>query len=356
MTTIYSTWRLVSAGIINIQGAILIIPLIEIGMGPVITLTAGVKLDSPHDDDKLRIRDLENPNNFVLGSSGRLSLDVNAKLGLIDLGIYLGYHQELVGIELFNSTSGSFADLSDPLTPVKEGLLRKVEELKDYLTPWGLAGVVIEAIAEGLEDAAAWVGDKTEEVGKAAEHAAQEVGKAVNQVSGAVSDAAKQAEQGIRDVGNDIADFFGWGGWSSVSVPSRRTLATRREGSVLFVDWNSSQAQSKFGDEAVNLSVYVVDGQLVIDGPDFTQNELVAKKKIWTSRGRKTKEKHKNVTHANQYAYRLDNLSGVETIVIIGTDQDDTILVDPSVGFDMRPRRTWGGMINSWGVRGTTRF
>ena len=307
---------------------IFVVPVATLSLGPTITIATGVGLDAPGAEEKLRLSDLANANNYVLGSQGVLSLDVGAVLGFEDLGLSTGFETSILDIELFN-TQGSFTDLTSMLEPIKEKILAEARWLAMNLTPWGLTYQAVEAIIDGLDDAAEWVEGQAEIVGRAAEEAAQAAQEALDDAVDAVEDAAAGVVQGVQDLGNDIADFFGYGGWQTVDVDTQQTFEARISDQTLTVDWT--------GEGAANLSVYICDGQLVIDGPDFTEEHvLVARKRIPTIRGWDWKERHEDVTHANQITKTLEDLSGVKSIVIAGTDFNDTILLDPSVTYTAR--------------------
>ncbi|HYH66414.1 MAG TPA: hypothetical protein VD866_17100, partial [Urbifossiella sp.] len=315
---------------LTVSGKLVVVPLVEIEGTAGIQLVAGARLTSPRADKKLRLQEVLEPSNITVNVGANLNLGLEARVGIIDLGLY-----ESVGktwsFPLFNKDVGTFADVTEKLDGFKDDMQRKGKKLAGAaagMVLFGPFGAVIgyygPEIVQGVEDAAEWAGDKAEVVGKAAQELADNAGRELGKAREQAQEAGRRFDaevlqpigQGLNRLGNTIADAFGWGGWDSQDIPERRTIAARQEGSILIVEWNQDWANEHLGGVAADITVDVIDGQIVIDAPDFVVNELVATKRIWTSKGRKTKEKHEDVTHTNQFRWGAE---GITTVVLVGS-------------------------------------
>ncbi|MEX0819283.1 MAG: hypothetical protein WD070_06810, partial [Pirellulaceae bacterium] len=315
-----------------------VVPVAELRGSAGLELTAGVRLVSPRpDDDKLRLDEVVDLRNNVVQVGVDLTLGLEAELGLINtpLTVLVG---EDWAFPIFNEELGSFADITGRVAGFKDQMLREGKKLA-LVAVAGPLGVLIAygpQIEQGLRDAAEFASEQAAAVGKAAQQAVDDVGRELNNATDAVEDAGRRFDEevlqplgeGINRIGNAIADELGWGGWSNKSIPTRSTFSAEQVGSELIVTWDADSAQSRLGNPAADITVDIINGQLIVDGPDFVRNELVATKKIWTSKGRKTKERHRDVTHTNQGQFNLD---GISTVVLVGTDYDDKMVVRETV-------------------------
>ncbi|MCY2989541.1 MAG: hypothetical protein NTY19_16945, partial [Planctomycetota bacterium] len=294
----------------------------------------GVRLVAPQGGNgKLRLNEVLDPRNTHVGMGLDLLLGLGAQVGLVDFGVTVGLHQSFP-IPLWRYDAGSMADISGQISSFTDDLLDKVKAAMNPLNTlqriWDEGSKALADLDKGFRD----VAGRGVEIGK---QAVQDLGNWAGRQADAVGAAGARFDRevlqplsaGISDLGDQIADFGGWGSWDKVDPPVRRTLSAELRGDTLFITWNTEEAAARFGgNSAADITVDIVNGELVIDGPDFTQEELVATKTIWTSKGRKTKERTEQVTHRNMVRF---GLAGISRIDIAGTAADDKLVLRNNV-------------------------
>ncbi len=184
-----------------------------------------------------------------------------------------------------------------------------------------------DAVVKGVKDAAA--------AADAAVGQGVQLGKdAIKGINNAAQDAAK----GARDAGakfdknvtqpllkaaglSDITSVFGSGKKVyKVEVEPKYFYSTNIENGTLFVFANAGQI--------VDWTVGVDGDQLLIDGPDFERREVVGYRKYDCWDGCNKEEIWETVTHPNLKGIPL---AGINTIVMVGSEFDDKIVVLNSV-------------------------
>ena len=130
-------------------------------------------------------------------------------------------------------------------------------------------------------------------------------------------------QDGIEHAGDVIANALGFGGWTSVTPSPQYEFDPELQGSTLTVTWT--------GAGPANLTVDIVNGQLLVVGPTFVaQNIEVATR--YDTLAQKRYYKYANVTFLDQKSY---SLAGIDEIVLNGSSSgDDSLVVTPNVPID----------------------
>jgi len=197
----------------------------------------------------------------------------------------------------------------------------------------GLLDDVVGAIA----DVAAAVGSAVVDAVKAVGDAIAELGHAILELGAAIGDAivgfVNDVVDFIDDIAGAIAEFFS----SHRTIvntfyPSPKySYSTSLSGGTLTINMNGGTLT---GVES-RLALAVVNGQLIVDGPNKTERLKVAEKQDqhrhwdwyhwgpWHNVGSPYGAQYANIEYSNMKAF-----TGVTRIVIYGTNGDDTIVLD----------------------------
>ncbi|MEQ9379766.1 MAG: calcium-binding protein, partial [Pirellulales bacterium] len=202
---------------------------------------------------------------------------------------------------------------------------------------------VLEDIGEALADAEAATREFVGQQVAGLKEAGKQVSAAVNQ---AAEDISREVEKGLetldREVLGPLRDGFDnvldtlagvFGDWEAEDIPERRTFSVAIVGDELVATWDESAAQDRLGTDhrQADLSVAIVDGTIVVNGPDFTATETVASR--FNVFKQETEYKEDDIVHRNVYRTPLGSVSRVR---LVGSSLDDVLVVEPGVTVAVR--------------------
>jgi Ca2+-binding RTX toxin-like protein len=347
-------------GVLTGRGKLLsAINLVEITGTVAVSAIGGVDVVSIRPDDpKVRFDDLYvdgNVNFDALNFSLAFDLDVTVQgeVGLTDTELKVQSDEySLVHYRLFEINSGSSNPDADAFEGFRADLNRRAMQVMacgaaiNFPNPLTIGACVYYSLPD--------IGEAFE---RAREYAEERVNVAIDAVGDAAGQVAAQAEaakkkavelyhdllHGVNDLRarggellSDLQSVFGSGDWEPVEPETRGpTFNDHLDGTTLYVTWDSTQSYLN----NANMTVFVENGQLVIDGQDFNTREVVAKRKSGCFDGCETDYRYELITHPNR---AFHDLAGITKVVVVGSNNDDTIFVDPNLPMPVRLEGTGG--------------
>ena len=337
-------------GEVGINGSLTVVPLARVTADVGLGVEVDIGLRSPRDDDdKVRIEDLEDLENIPLAFELFVDLGLAGEVGLIETSFTEKIEDEY-RIVLYRD-DGTAQDVEEEIKGFKDKLERAGKNAKAAACLGAAAinpglGVVVcgmayeDELREGLANVNETFNKAIDDIGaegkRALATAAKAVGRATSEARAAGRRFDKEVLQplaratGLKTLINTF-DIGGWGEWEPVAFDAKQTFTTSLSGGTLTVRWKPNLAeQYELDEKGGDIGIAVIDGEVVVDGPDFEVRETVAQKKAWTYYALKPPKWHweyreEDVTHSNIYTVAA---SKVDEIVVIGSDYEDVLIVD----------------------------
>ncbi|SFJ58302.1 M10 family metallopeptidase C-terminal domain-containing protein [Planctomicrobium piriforme] len=328
-------------------GRLVILPFAQLAATLGLVATGGVTLISP-DDDKVRINELSDPNVVGLGVGLDLNLKVDGSLGFPDLNLSSDFPILNKDFELYRA-HGSAADIGGALSGVGDKLLSEAKKLalKAALGPLVLledvGQAVVDAVGNAIDTVNTFVGDTTEQLQEELANLAGQAEGALTHAGEVIAGLLDDAGKALQNLGESIltgigiddpGSIFGKGKKHDVTPPERRTFNYQVVNGVLTITANASHGFPVSAAADLVLAM-APDGRLVVDGPDFVQNELVAYRKYDCWDGCDKEEIYDDYTHYNRHVF---SLVGITRIEVIGTALADRLIVDAGVSAPVKLR------------------
>lgn len=347
-----------------LTGSLTIVPVAEVAGIVGIGARGIVDVVSPVGANKVRFNEIFSNGNLVT-SNFDLSLELFMNIGLEGKVGILGSGLEVAGrvdreIILFNYPGESKQPGQDVFAKLKKDMENKGKAIVcvgGFAAGGVFGGVVACGIAYGqeildaIDDGARWVGDRFNE---SIEGAKEIPGQVASTVTQAVDDAVETAKEWRDKVANEVeklpggkealdfldrlddpiqnsglGDFFG-NIAKSFDTKQCQPLSVPNFVSFNFTPTvvNGSVTVSSKNDQALNLVISVIEGQLVIDAPD-EQRQVPVKEcrdrpNFWSKWSSwKATGDRQAVTYANIVRYPV---GGIQRLVVNGSSQADSIV------------------------------
>jgi Ca2+-binding RTX toxin-like protein/PKD repeat protein len=249
--------------------------------------------------------------------------------------------------------SGAFESIQkDALEAYEDALRSQLRNIGANISMPDIGGMVLEIlgdVGERLANAAQavvdWAAPGLEKVGEVGQQAARAVGEAAAEVGQEVDRGLERFDQevlqplgagilqGVTGLVNSIHDLgdYVFGSWEELEVPDRRTFNVQQIGNELVVTWDPTLAQNYLASQAADVTVAVIDGQLIIDGPDFTRSETVATKYNTFKQEREYEDA--DVLHRNLFAI---DASRISRVVVVGSPFGDKLVTAAGTAIPVR--------------------
>ena len=348
---------------LDITGRLTTLPVAEVSATGTIVLDVSAGIESPQNNDKVRINEFAGATK-PLGLDVYLNLNVSGHVGDNSYGVTEDIGDSNYQIPLYQADSTA-EDVERKLEDFRRKVDSAKEKAKDAICVAaastgnlviGVAGCYVkfgpdierefENLRESLEDGANAIGD----AGQRAWNTTRDwAARGQTELENLGSFLETNVFGPVRDLGGDVGrlvssvvgaaqNAFGFGtSYETVSVPNRTTYSASVSGTTLYISWDSNLANSYLGGNSfADLNIGFSDGDLFVDGPDFTRNEVVARKEWRCPTDRNpnrmcSENETANIDHLNFLHFDATN---IDRIVVNGSEFDDSIYVHSSVTID----------------------
>lgn len=342
-------------GTLTATGELVVVPFAEVKAEVALPITIGAGIESPDSSGKIRANQIGSATK-PLSLEVALDLGLTGRVGFLDLGIEVSTGRIGSQIVLYRA-DGTVEGVQEKLASFRQRMQNSGDRALELVCAGGIltGNVIVAAVGcgarygEDILKAAAdfdeWRLEKTEAILKGAQDVADKGGE---YLSARRDSLVNGFNEGLTSIGDSVdnalekigvpKDFFGDGGFEPREVEDKNTFEINRNGRELQVIWSVAKATGRSWSDigrgnsvAALVNVGIENGQLVVDGPNFTEMETYAVEltNCLPFLGCDEHPQEAPWTHVNQLRFQLSDFVGdtrkYDKISIIGSEFGDEL-------------------------------